>query len=87
MVMKLVQHLEQEIAKNQDRAVWVVYYNPVCFDLFDASQSLRRYFAAKMDFEDDEKAAAPVGATFDSVIIYQSATGPQRPPLPAPTPG
>ena len=54
---------------------------------FDASQSLRRYFAAKMDFEDDEKAAAPVGATFDSVIIYQSATGPQRPPLPAPTPG
>jgi SAM-dependent methyltransferase len=81
LVTKLVQHLEQEIAKNQDRVVWVVYYNPVCFDLFDASPSLRRYFAAKIQFEEDEKAAAPTGNTFDSVIIYQSVTGPQRPAL------
>jgi SAM-dependent methyltransferase len=82
MVMKLVQHLEQEIAKNPDRVVWVVYYNPVCFDVFDASPSLRRYFAAKLDFEADEKASAPTGNTFDSVIIYQSVTGSQRPALP-----
>jgi SAM-dependent methyltransferase len=81
LVTKLVQHLEQEIAKKQDRVVWVVYYNPVCFDLFDASPSLRRYFAAKIDFEEDEKAAAPTVSRFDSVIVYQSVTGPQRPAL------
>jgi SAM-dependent methyltransferase len=82
LVTKLVQHLEQEIPKKQERVVWVIYYNPVCFDLFDASPSFRRYFAAKIDFEEDEKAAAPTGNTFDSVIVYQSVTGPQRPTLP-----
>jgi hypothetical protein len=49
--------------------------------VFDTSPSLRRYFAAKIDFEDDEKVAAPTGNTFDSVIIYQSVTGPQRPAI------
>ena len=34
-----------------------------------------------MDFEDDEAAAAPTGNTYDSVIIYQAISGPQRPPL------
>jgi hypothetical protein len=81
LVMKLAQHLEQEIPKDQHRVVWLIYYNPVCFDVFDTSPSLRRYFAAKIDFEDDEKVAAPTGNTFDSVIIYQSVTGPQRPAI------
>lgn len=81
LVVKLAQHLECELARDPHRVVWLIYYNPVCFDVFDASPLLTRHFAAKIDFEEDERASAPTGNTHDSVIIYRAGPDP-RPPLP-----
>src|SRR4029077_6574301 len=82
LVRALRTHLESGAAKAPNRKVWVVYYNPVCFDVFDESPAFMRFFAAKIDFDEQEGAAAPTGNTFDSVIIYQSVSGPRRPALP-----
>ena len=81
LVEVLRKQLESEVAKAPNRNLWLIYYNPVCFELFDESPSFARFFAARMDFEVDEAAAAPTGNTYDSVIIYQAISGPQRPPL------
>ena len=79
LVQTLLTHLESEIAKAPDRKVWFIHYNPVQFDVFDASPAFRRFSAAMFAFEEDERAAMP--HTYDSVVIYQSVSGPQIPAL------
>ena len=79
LVDTLVAHLESEIAKAPDRKVWFIHYNPVHFELFDRSPAFRQFFAAMFAFEDDEREAA--GQAYDSVVIYQSVSGPQIPAM------
>ena len=82
LVEKLVSHLEERLSNDPGLKIWIIYYNPVCFDVFDASPRFSRYFADKVDFTEEEAAASPSGNTFDSVVIYQSANEGQRPALP-----
>jgi SAM-dependent methyltransferase len=81
LVEVLVKHLETEFARVPTREVWIVYYNPVCFDLFDRSPWIQRYFAAKIEFDEEESRAAPTGNTADSVLIYYAGRD-EREPLP-----
>jgi hypothetical protein len=52
--------------------IWVIYYNPVHYDLFDSCPFLQRYAAENMEYDDEEKTATPFSNTFDPVAIYQS---------------
>jgi hypothetical protein len=72
LVEKLIAHIEGALSTVPARKLWVVYYNPVYFDIFDASPALKRYFAAKIEFDADDRSAAPFVVTYDSVIVYQS---------------
>ena len=82
LVEKLASHLEERLSNDPGLKIWIIYYNPVCFDVFDANPRFSRYFADRIDFTEEEAAASPCGNTFDSVVIYQSANEGQRPALP-----
>jgi SAM-dependent methyltransferase len=81
LVKALLAHLEAMIAGG--RRMFVVYYNPVQFAVFDGSASFERYFAARYDLTPDERKAAPFGDGYESVIIYQA----RGPAMTAPLPG
>ena len=80
LVAELISTLETQLkATAGDLKIWIIYYNPVHYELFDRSPMLKRYAAARLDFDDVEKNSSPFGNTFDSYLIYQSA--PFRPAL------
>lgn len=57
------------IKADPDRLVYIVYYNPVAGDRFDASLLLRRYLAATLPYGADELGYGP--DTDDPVVIWQ----------------
>ena len=78
LVRRLVAHLEAQVRAG--RKVFLIYYNPVAFDLFDASPAFSRFHAARHDFDPAEARCAPFDNTFDSVVVYQSSTEPRFEP-------
>ena len=82
LVERLLIQLRSELSVNSRRKIWLIYYNPVYFDIFDDSKDFTRFFAEKIEFEKDEAIAAPFGDTHDNVIIYQSIGPDQRQPIP-----
>jgi SAM-dependent methyltransferase len=68
----LIENMRKHLEAFPESEIWLIAYNPVSFQEFDDSGFLKRYYAAKLDFEPDEAATAPNGNTYDSVIIYQS---------------
>ena len=77
IVERLVAHLSSE----RKGKLWIVYYNPVCFDVFDASPVFKRYYAGLHHFSEGEKRAVR-SHSYDSVIIYQSLDNPMLEPKP-----
>lgn len=61
---------------------FVVYYNPVHYNLFDGSAAFCRYSAEKYWFLQGETGSSPFGNNYDSVIIYQTRGAKSSPPLP-----
>ena len=72
LVETLVAHIEEALSTVPNRKFWIVYHNPVYYDVFDACLGLKRYFAGKIEFDADDRSAAPFDNTYESVIIYQS---------------
>jgi SAM-dependent methyltransferase len=84
LVETLAAGLVTAIKSFPSRKLWLVYYNPVCHDVFDRAPEFERFMAARIDYNEDERRAAERqnSNTFDSVIIYQSRNSPRRSPLP-----
>lgn len=61
------------IADDPNRAIYVVYYNPVAGQRFDAAPQLRRYYAATIPYGPDELGYGPDAE--DPIIIWQGGTG------------
>ena len=72
LVKTLVKHIEGEIADRPDQKIWIIYYNPVHYLVFDSSHIFRRYAAERVNFTPEEARASPTGNAFDSIIIYES---------------
>jgi len=70
-VGEFVQRLEKKVS-DPATDVFVIYYNPVCGDLFDASPKLSRWFAGVIPYSRSELGFGP--DTEDSVVIWQSAS-------------
>jgi SAM-dependent methyltransferase len=76
----LIEKLSVHLVNERKSKLWVIYCNPVFFDVFDASPDLRRYYAALLHLTQIEKPA--VHHPHDSVVIYQSVDGQMLPPKP-----
>lgn len=81
LVETLVAHLDAALSNAPGRKVWLIYYNPVHYEVFDASGAFARYFAAQVEFDADDRSAALFNPC-ESVIIYQSTNVSVRPPCP-----
>lgn len=82
LVRKLMGHLEAHVAARPDQKLWFVYYNPVWTSVVDESQAFRRFYADRVDFTVEEAKSHPFDNRFDSVVIWQSVSGPMVAPRP-----
>ncbi|HWC63281.1 MAG TPA: class I SAM-dependent methyltransferase, partial [Rhizomicrobium sp.] len=82
LVEQLMEHLARIHRAHPQMKMFLIYYNPVHFDLLDASQVFTRLSARRTDFDAEECAVSPMGNIFDSVIIYQSRGADMLAPLP-----
>jgi SAM-dependent methyltransferase len=71
LVEKLLRHIDEVTAAHPRLKIFLIYYNPVHFDLMDSNPRLSRFFARKIELDEEERAAAPKGWIADSVVIYQ----------------
>jgi len=69
VVRKVVARIEEAIARDEGTK-FIVYYNPVHGDCFDASASLRRFFAANLPYASEEIGFGP--DSWDSLVIWQA---------------
>jgi SAM-dependent methyltransferase len=69
LVAEVVRRIESALAA-QPRQLYVIYYNPVAGDCFDASPQLRRRFAGMLPYAADELGYGP--DTEDTVVIWQA---------------
>lgn len=76
LIRKVVHNVEHALTGPQ-RSVFVVYYNPVHGDCFDASRKLRRCFARTLPYAADELGFGPDGA--DTVVVWEPGHGAARP--------
>ena len=72
-IAKVAEAVNAAITNNPNRAVYIVYYNPVAGHRFDASPLLRRYHAATIPYGTDELGYGP--DTEDPVVIWQGGIG------------
>jgi len=68
VVARVAARIEAALA-NGGGTKFVIYYNPIHGDCFDASRHLSRYFAANLPYSSEERGYGP-DAT-DSVVIWQ----------------
>src|SRR5438045_2048267 len=68
LVASLIEHLEHALTI-ADVKIFIIYYNPVHFGLFDLSTYFSRYSAQRYLFSDAEKRTAPFHNEFDSVVV------------------
>ena len=68
-IAKVAEAVNAAITNNPDRAVYVVYYNPVAGHRFDASPLLRRHLAATIPYAADERGYGPDAE--DPIVIWQ----------------
>jgi SAM-dependent methyltransferase len=71
-IAKVAEAVNAAIANNPNRALYVVYYNPVAGHRFDASPLLRRHLAATLPYAADELGYGPDSE--DPIIIWQGGT-------------
>ena len=68
-IAKVVEAVNAAITNNSNRVVYIVYYNPVAGQQFDASPLLRRSLAATFPYGTDELGYGPDSE--DPIIIWQ----------------
>jgi SAM-dependent methyltransferase len=78
LVVKVVRAVEAALTA-ESRSIYIVYYNPVAAQCFDASSLLTRCFARQIPYAEEELGYGPDES--DAVIIWQGGTAP--PPLEA----
>jgi SAM-dependent methyltransferase len=67
------------------RELYIVYYNPVWADVFDASAALERRFAAQLPYDQSEIGYGP--DEWDVVVVWQNRGNPHPCPPGTPRPG
>jgi SAM-dependent methyltransferase len=72
LVAKVVQRVEEALARDPQRRLFVVLYNPVNGALFDASAGLTRRFAAMLDYATEELGFGP--DLSDAIMIWQGGS-------------
>jgi len=73
LVARVVDGVEAALAA-EPRSLYVVYYNPVAGQCFDASPLLRRRFAGMLPYAAEEQGYGPDDA--DTLVIWQGGTAP-----------
>jgi SAM-dependent methyltransferase len=71
LVANVVAGIEAALA-NEDRSIYVIYYNPIAGHCFDASSQLHRCFAKMLPYADQELGYGPDAE--DPVVIWQGGT-------------
>jgi len=69
LMEKLLANIEATL-RQAPRDLYVVYYNPVCADLLDASSALERRYAAQLSYDPGEVGYGP--DTSDALVIWQN---------------
>ena len=64
--------METALAVEENRSIFVIYYNPVYGECFDRSPKLSRYFASTLPYAAEERGFGPDDA--DPVVIWQSGS-------------
>jgi len=78
LIARLLANIEASVRATQ-RDLYIVYYNPTWADVFDASSSLERRYAAQIRYEPGEIGYGPDES--DAVVIWQNRGNPHpRPP-------
>jgi predicted RNA methylase len=79
-LVEILKHHTQSFLDSSSHAkVWIIYCNPVHYDVFDSCPVLTRYAAENLELQADEKMATVWRSEGDAFVIYQSA--PFRPSL------
>jgi SAM-dependent methyltransferase len=74
LMLKVVQGVEQAVAADPQRSIYVVYCNPAVGACFDESPVLTRRFARMVAYTPEEKGFAE--DTNDAVIVWQGGNAP-----------
>ena len=74
LMLKVVQGVEQAVAADAQRSIYVVYCNPAVGACFDESPHLTRRFAQMLTYTPEEKGFAEDAN--DAVIIWQGGNAP-----------
>ena len=78
LIARLLANIEISLRENP-RELYIVYYNPIWADVFDASARLERRYAARLPFDPGEIGFGQ--DTSDTVVIWQNRGNPHpRPP-------
>jgi hypothetical protein len=80
IVAGIIRKFETALA-NHIPHMFFIYYNPVHFELFDASPAFRRFWAQQIPYDKSEIGFGPDGD--DAIVIWQSVRG----AIPAQHPG
>ncbi len=73
LMAELLDKLESALANGTIEHLFIVYDNPVCGAVFDASSHLQRWFAGVFPYDRGEVGFGPEDA--ESVVIWQSLRG------------
>jgi SAM-dependent methyltransferase len=73
LMRSLLKTLETSLAKGEIEHLFIVYDNPVCGEVFDASSHLKRWFAEVFAYDRNEVGFGPEDA--ETVVIWQSVRG------------
>ena len=73
LMTTLLHKLEEALANGAIQHLFLVYDNPVCGDVFDGSEHLKRWFATMFDYDQHELGFGPEER--EGVVIWQSVHG------------
>jgi SAM-dependent methyltransferase len=82
LVSRLIRNIEASL-RDKPRDLYVIYYNPVYAEFFDASAFLERRFAAQIRYDASEIGFGP--DLSDAVVIWQNRGNPHPRPMGNPT--
>ncbi len=81
LMKRVVTNIENTLAANPSKKIYVIYGNPVYGELFDASPRFSRFFAANMPYDEAEQGTGTqLSDTDDTYVIWQSMNAPLAPP-------
>jgi uncharacterized protein len=78
LMARLLANIEASLRESA-RDIYIVYYNPVCADVFDGSTNLERRYAAQLSYDPEEVAYGHPGEA-DTVVIWKGRGNPHPGP-------